>query len=122
MFRVYPELDLPYMWTDGAVNLGFPGLDSMELREQLESTSPNALRIFIEQADVITISVGGNNLLTPVIESTFALYPDFNSYPGTTYEEKLMSAIVYYGETVWNMKLDAFAASALSSVPTTLGS
>lgn len=116
---------------DTSMNLGMPGLDSMELRKALNEgfdlSDPQhyalqtQLLSMIPQADVITISIGGNNLLTPVIASTFALYPDFGLFPGSSVEEKLMYAIAYYGETVWNANLAAFTASALSSVPPSLG-
>ena len=127
LYRAYngpgmpPDLPDPMMWTDGAVNLGFPGLDSMELREELEATTPNALQLFVAQADVITISIGGNNLLTPVIEATYSLYPNFYTFPGDTFEEQLMAAIIAGGEKVWNDNLEEFIASALSSDFPSLG-
>lgn len=115
----------------GSENLGLPGLDSMELLKALngefDMTDPihYALQMQlldkIPEADVISISIGGNNLLTPVIAATFALYPDYSSFPGGSVEEKLMYAIAYYGETVWNTNLAAFTASALSSEPPSLG-
>lgn len=115
----------------GSENLGLPGLDSMELRKALygefDMTDPihyalqMQLLAKIPEADVISISIGGNNLLTPVIASTFALYPDYASFPGSSVEEQLMHAIAYYGETVWNAKLAAFTASAMSSEPPSLG-
>jgi len=119
LYRAYngPSVppNLPMLWTDGAVNLGFPGLDSMELRKELEATTPNALQLFVAQADVITISIGGNNLLTPVIDATFAMYPSVDD------EIELMTAIAYLGEDVWNTNLNLFTMSALSSEPGTLG-
>jgi len=124
LYRAYngpgmlPNLPNPMMWTDGAVNLGFPGLDSMELLEQLEATTPNALQLFVAQADVITISIGGNNLLTPVITSVFQMY---GLMPGIHNEVELMVAITGYGENVWNANLDLFTMSALSSEPGSLG-
>lgn len=124
LYRAYngpgmlPNLPNPMMWTDGAVNLGFPGLDSMELLEQLEATTPNALQLFVAQADVITISIGGNNLLTPVITSVFQMY---GLIPGIHNEVELMAAITGYGENVWNANLDLFTMSALSSEPGSLG-
>ena len=111
--------NLPVPWTDGAMNLGFPGLDSMELLTAL--TYDPAMQYFISEADVITISIGGNNLLTPVIEATFALYPEFYLFPGDTFEDQLMAAIITGGEGVWNLKLESFVVSALSSEPETLG-
>lgn len=127
LYRAYngpgmpPELPNPMMWADGAVNLGFPGLDSMELLEQLEATSPNALQLFVAQADVITISIGGNNLLTPVIASVFQMY---GLIPGVDDEADLMAKIMSYGEysdDVWNANLQAFVMSALSSDYPSLG-
>jgi hypothetical protein len=124
LYRAYngpdmlPYLPNPMMWADGAVNLGFPGLDSMELLEQLEATSPNALQLFVAQADVITISIGGNNLLTPVIASVFQMY---GLIPGVDDEADLMEAIMYYGDTVWNANLVSFIESALSSDYPSLG-
>jgi len=127
LYRAYngsgmpPELPNPMMWADGAVNLGFPGLDSMELLEQLEATSPNALQLFVAQADVITISIGGNNLLTPVIASVFQMY---GLIPGVDDEADLMAKIMSYGEysdDVWNANLQAFVMYALSSDYPSLG-
>lgn len=111
--------NLPMSWTDGAVNLGFPGLDSMELLTAL--TYDSGMQYFVSEADVITISIGGNNLLTPVIEATYALYPDFYLSPGDTFEEQLMAAIITGGEDEWNENLEDFIASALSSDVPSLG-
>jgi len=117
LFRAYngPSMppNLPVPWTDGAVNLGFPGLDSMELLTAL--TYDPTMQYFVSEADVITISIGGNNLLTPVIDATF------NMYPGVDDEIELMAAIVGLGEDVWNTNLELFTMSAISSEPGTLG-
>ena len=120
----------PMTMAGGVVNLGLPGLDSVELLMALKGefspsmTDPHyelqvQLLALIPQADVITLSIGGNNLLTPVIATVFAMYglnPLFNT------EQDLMTAIMMQGEMAWNMKLAAFTESALSSEPMTLGS
>lgn len=123
LYRAYngPGMDpnLPMPWIDGAVNLGFPGLDSMELLTVL--TYDSGMQYFVSEADVITISIGGNNLLTPVIASVFQMY---GLVPGINDEADLMDAIMSYGEyskDVWNANLQVFTMSALSSDPYTLG-
>jgi len=121
---VWPAPILPL--TGGAVNLGLPGLDSIELLKALNGqfevsmTDPHyllqvQLLTLTPQADVITISIGGNNLLTPVIEATFSMYP------GVDDEIELMAAIMGYGEDVWNTNLNLFTMSGLSSEADTLG-
>ena len=119
LFRVYPFPNLPLLWTDGAVNLGFPGLDSMELLEELDTAGPTVLKGCVAAADVITLSIGGNNLLTPVIATVFAMY-ELNPLLNT--EQDLITAIMTQGEIAWNLKLAGFTESALSSDPMTLGS
>lgn len=47
------------------VNLGVPGIDSSDLLAQLQNDP--ATIAALSKAKVITISIGGNNLLTPVI-------------------------------------------------------
>ncbi|TJX15822.1 hypothetical protein E9840_01260 [Tissierella creatinini] len=107
-----------------AVNLGNLGIDSTELLKALKKEySPtdgityiwqNNLLAQIPEADVITISIGGNNLLTPVIASVFEIY-------GATTEEEFMGKVVYAGKDIWNLNLNGFVASALSSEYPNLG-
>lgn len=121
LLRVYPGPFIPGPWSEGAVNLGVPGLDSMELLYELEMAGPTVLKSYIFDADIISISIGGNNLLTPVIGSVFMMY----GLAPTASMEELMDAIVSAGKDGpfgWDVRLAAFTASALSSVPTTLGS
>lgn len=123
------DSDWPMPGAGGAVNLGFPGLDSMELLEALNGdvehsyTDPHyALQLqllnLIPQADVITISIGGNNLLTPVIATVFSLY---GLTPGLDDEEDLLNLVNVGGEDVWNQKLQIFESSVLYSTPSPLG-
>lgn len=53
-----------------SLNLGIPGLTSDELLSAL-TYNPD-VRFAVSGADVITISIGGNNLLGPIIEGLFA--------------------------------------------------
>ena len=94
----------------GAVNLSAEGLDSMELLGLIKSDPVS--RNIISQADVITISIGGNNLLTPVIGTVAGLY---EVTPTGDFMGNLMMAIAGGGKEVWEQKLAAFTASALSS-------
>ena len=118
------DLNWPMTMAGGAVNLGLPGLDSMELLKALKGEYPmtdphyllqDQLLALIPQAEVITLSIGGNNLLTPVIETTFGLY-------GATSEAQLMAMIMGQGKAVWETKMALFTSLALSSEPGTLGS
>ncbi|WP_422484996.1 GDSL-type esterase/lipase family protein [Gudongella sp. DL1XJH-153] len=111
----------PYPEAGGAVNAGVEGLDSMELLEALQENTQ--LKGLVMQADVITISIGGNNLLTPVIGAVAELYEvDPSSYPSSgAFIQALLGEIGAEGEMAWNMRLAAFTASALSSDPGTLG-
>jgi len=133
LFRFYtpiPELQMPpYTWSEGAINLGFPGLDSMELLKALRGeiipsmTDPlYALQLqmlnLIPQADIITISIGGNNLLTPVIATVFGMY---GLTPGLNDEEDLLHLVNLAGEDVWNQNLQIFESSVLYSTPSPLG-
>ncbi|MCR3955651.1 MAG: GDSL-type esterase/lipase family protein [Gudongella sp.] len=104
-----------------AMNLSAEGLDSMELLDILRYT--DELDYFIANADVITISIGGNNLLTPVIGAVAELYQvDPSSYPSSgAFIQALLGKIGAEGEMAWNMRLAAFTTSALSSYPGTLG-
>jgi len=104
------EYGLDDMWM-GGVNMGLPGLDSMELLEMLESTSPTTFTAAVASADVITISIGGNNLLTPVIDSVYRMYGLNIGDP----IELLMGRVISRGETTWNANLAYFTESALSS-------
>ena len=122
------RLGLDEAWLGGAVNLGMPGLDSMELLKALkgefEMSDPQhyALQLqlitLIPQADLITISIGGNNLLTPVIGAVFQLY----GLSPTASMENLIGAIATAGKVGWDTRLSAFTTSALSSDQATLGS
>ncbi len=64
----------------------------------------------IGAADVITISIGGNNLLSPVIVGAFGAY-------GLTYGDAdlddLMMAIALGGEDVWNANVAGLTWSAV---------
>ncbi|MDK9711408.1 SGNH/GDSL hydrolase family protein [Acidaminobacter sp.] len=124
------RLGLDEAWLGGAVNLGMPGLDSMELLKALKGefdlSDPQhyALQLqlitLIPQADLITISIGGNNLLTPVIGTVFQLY----GLSPTSSMETLIGAIATAGKDGlygWDARLFAFTTSALSSDPATLG-
>jgi len=111
----------PYPGAGGAYNAGVEGLDSMELLKGLQD-SPQ-LKGLVMQADVITISIGGNNMLTPVIGAVAELY-DVDPLDYDTSEEfmqALLYTIGYQGEMSWNIKLAAFTESALSSEPGSLG-
>ena len=95
-----------------------PGLDSMELLGWLEIEQPTAFKADIASADVITISIGGNNLLTPVIASTFGMH---GLNPVTNTMHDLITAIYTGGESSWNLRLGQFTTSAISSEPMTSG-
>jgi lysophospholipase L1-like esterase len=119
----YFDLYSDYLWGEKfefetSTNLGMPGLDSMELLGWLEVEQPTAFKAAIACADVITISIGGNNLLTPVIASTFGMY---GLNPGTNTMQDLIAAILTGGKAGWDPRLGQFTTSALSSEPLTLG-
>lgn len=72
----------PFPNAGGAINLGIPGMDSDEMLADLNGAPvidpktglPVPYVYLVSQADIITVSIGGNNLLTPVIEEVFGLY------------------------------------------------
>ncbi len=96
----YYDLYSDYLWDYGIASapnvFSMPGITSWELLGALAADED--LQEAVEQADVITVSIGGNNLLRGMIGALFLEY-------GLNPEEKtiidLMGAIIAEGEEVW---------------------
>ncbi len=115
----------PYQTAGGAVNLGIPGMDSDELLAALNGTviinpatsQPIPFENLVASSDIITVSIGGNNLLTPVIENVKAL---FGIQPGVevTVPQLVAMFTAAYGQAggpeAYEAMLNVFKTSALS--------
>ena len=75
-------------------NIAMPGMTSSCVLQMLSFVEP--AQKMVEKADLITISIGGNNVLQPMIGAMM------EAYSVTTIEE-LMNEIAYRGENYWNM-------------------
>lgn len=119
-YDLYAEhlFDLGLMWSQ---NISQEGLDTSELLEILamvmdpSSSNPEilALRWAIQNADVISISIGGNNLLTPVIRHTF-LIASYVYGTSITDEETLISAVRLGGELKYLQLMGMFMQSVMT--------
>jgi lysophospholipase L1-like esterase len=92
-FKLFSEFkdESAFMKAGSNVNLAVPGATTVDL---LESLATKEFQKAIKKADVITISIGGNNLLKPVIAAVFMAYglnPEVNTI------EELIYTIASFG-------------------------
>lgn len=106
-----------------AFNLGQPGLVSDDLLDVLQDIS--GVQAAVASADIITISIGGNNLLRPVILAAFDAYG--LDYDYDSMEEALadlyQAILAAEGEQAgtWNEKVNAILESENLSDALTAG-
>ncbi|MCY6355622.1 GDSL-type esterase/lipase family protein [Clostridium sp. ZS2-4] len=81
-------------------NLAVPGYKSSHLLDKLKNE--DKIRNYVRQADVITISIGGNNLLSSVIKAIASKY-NLNSKE-TNFVAKLTKAV--RADSKWQEKLE----------------
>ncbi len=85
---------VPTVVDDG--NIAIPGLTTQGL---LTTLSNPMVQEMVKKADVVTVSIGGNNLLQPMIGSMMMEY-GLNPYEDSI--EDLLTAIAYRGEDFWH--------------------
>ena len=97
----YYDLYSEYLWDFGIApipnDFAIPGITSWEL---LDAFTEYDAQLVVSQADVITISIGGNNLLRGMIGAIFEAY-ELNPMENTF--EELMDKIIKNEEMVWNI-------------------
>lgn len=100
-----------------AIPNGFawPGLTSSQYLDLLsiESINVNPLKMQIAQADLITISLGGNNLLGPLVGG---LYSAYGLSPVRDTMESLLIAINAGGAQRWQAVVQSLTLSAEDSL------
>ena len=90
-----------------ALNISYEGLTTGDMKGALMDSG---IRGAIGAADVITISIGGNNLLRPVIYGAFDAYELTYGADGL---DALMMAIASGGEAFWNANVAGLTWSAV---------
>jgi lysophospholipase L1-like esterase len=117
----YFEKFAAFKQTGASINLAVPGATTADL---LASLNTKEYKNAVKRADVITICIGGNNLLQPVIAAVFMAYgldPEVNSI------EQLLVAIATFGgggmaaQMKWGMVTEAIIASGQKTTPGQLG-